>query len=108
MTDSSPYKAREMPDGEHVSKRRDTLLRLPISDLVTWQLLCSCGACRADRVLFVRELVERFGETPTLVMLVPRLRCAVATCRRAPARVVLRNRYPAAVGGGGFVEVVLR
>ena len=36
---------------------------------------------------------------PTLVMLVPRLRCRVETCRRPPSRVVLRNRYPAALGG---------
>ncbi len=70
---------------------------------MAWQLLCSCTPCRAERVLFVRELVERFGEAATLVMLVSRLRCHVETCRRPPARVVLRNRYPAAMGGRGYV-----
>ena len=107
MRDSLPYSARAMPDGLHTSKRRETLLRLSIGELVTWQLVASCSGCRADRVLFVRELVERFGETPTLVMLVPRLRCRVETCRRPPMRVTLRNRYPAALGGPGFVEVAL-
>ncbi len=80
-----------MPDGVHTSKRKDTLVRLPIGELVTWQLLASCSACRADRVLFVRELVERFGQEATLVMLAPRLRCGVETCRRPPSRVVLRR-----------------
>ncbi len=61
IRDSSPFSAREMPDGVHTSKRKDTLVQLPIGELVTWQLLASCNACRADRVLFVRELVERFG-----------------------------------------------
>ena len=107
MRDSSPFSAREMPDGVHTSKRKDTLVRLPIGELVTWQLLASCSVCRADRVLFVRELVERFGQEATLVMLAPRLRCGVETCRRPPSRVALRNRYPAAMGGPGFVEVVL-
>ncbi len=107
MRDSLPFSARQMPDGVHTSKRRETLLRLSIGDLVTWQLVASCGGCRADRVLFVRELVERFGEKPTLVMLVPRLRCQVETCRRPPVRVMLRNREPTAKGGAGFVEVAL-
>ena len=74
---------------------------------MTWQLVASCSGCRADRVLLVRELVERFGEAPTLVMLVPRLRCRVETCRRPPVRVMLRNREPAPAGGAGFVEVAL-
>ncbi len=95
-----------MPDGEHMAKRKDTLLRLPIGELVTWQLLASCGACRADRVVFVRDLVARCGEGATLVMLVPPLRYGVETCRRPPARVVLRNRYPA-MGRPRFVEMVL-
>ena len=107
MRDSLPYSARAMPDGVHTSKRRETLLRLPIGELVTWQLVASCSGCRADRVVFVRDLVERFGEDATLVMLVLRLRCRVETCRRPPVRVMLRNRYPAAIGGPGFVELVL-
>ena len=107
MRDSLPYSARAMPDGVHTSKRRETLLRLPIGELVTWQLVASCSGCRADRVLFVRELVERVGEA-TLVMLVLRLRCRVETCRRPPVRVMLRNRDdPGAVGGERFVEVAL-
>ena len=105
MRDS--FNAREMPDGVHDARKRETLIRLPIGDLVTWQLVCSCAACRSERVLFMRELVERFGETATLVMLVLRLRCHVETCRRPPSRVVLRNRYPAQVGGAGFVEALL-
>ncbi len=96
-----------MPDGVHNQGRRDKLLRLPIGDLVTWQLLASCSACRADRVLMIRNLVERFGPDRTLVMLVPRLRCSVETCRRKPSHLVLRNRYPAAMGGPGYVEVVV-
>ena len=54
-----------------------------------------------------RNLVSRCGEAPTLVTLVPRLRCGVETCRRPPSRVVLRNRYPATMGGPGYVEVAL-
>ena len=96
-----------MPDGEHRSKRRDALLRLPIGDLVTWHLVASCAACRADRVVLVRDLVERFGQAPSLAVLVPRLRCGVETCRRPPSHVVLRNRYPAQVGGAGYVDLAL-
>ena len=56
-----------MPDGQHTSKRRETLSRLLIGELVIWQLVASCSGCRADRVLFVRELVKRFGKMATLV-----------------------------------------
>ncbi len=108
MRDSSPFSTREMPDGVHGAKRKDTLLRLPIGELVTWQLVASCAACRADRVVFVRALVERFGERATLVMLVPRLRCGAQACRRPPSRVVLRNRDPAPAGKAGYVEVVVK
>ena len=76
MRDSLPFSAREMPDGVHTSKRREALLRLPIGDLVTWQLVVSCSGCRADRVLFVRELVERFGEAPTLFSVIAAQSCA--------------------------------
>ncbi len=62
---------------------------------MTWKLAASCSACRADRVLFVRELVERFGEEATLVMLVLRLRCRVETCRRPPVRVNRLRKRPA-------------
>ena len=93
--------------GLHTSKRRETLLRLPIGELVTWHLVASCSGCRAERVVFVRDLVESFGEDATLVMLVLRLQCRVETCRRPPVRVMLRNREPAAVGKAGFVEVAL-
>ncbi len=81
------------------------LVRLPIGDLATWQLVCSCGACRQDRLVHVGELVDRCGPERTLLSLMPRLRCSA--CRRAPSRVMLRNRYPAALGGAGFVEVAL-
>ena len=95
MPDSSLFSVREMPDGIHTSRQRKTLLRLPIGELAAWQLLYSCGPCRADRL----------GSERTLVVLVPRLRCE--TCRRQPSNVVLRNKYPAQMGGG-FVQVVLR
>ena len=105
MPDSSPYSVREMPDGIHQSRQRETLIRLPIGELSAWHLLCSCGACRADRLMMLGELVARYGSARTLVVLVPRLRCR--TCRRPPTDVVLRNKYPAQMGGG-FVQVVLR
>ena len=95
-----------MPDGIHQSRQRETLIRLPLADLVGWQLLASCGACRADRIVMVSDLVARYGAERTLVVLVPRLRCG--TCRRPPTDVVLRNKYPAQMGGSGFVQVVLR
>ena len=95
-----------MPDGIHQNRQRETLIRLPIADLVGWQLLASCGACRADRILMVSDLVARYGAERTLVMLVPRLRCG--TCRRPPSDVVLRNKYPAQMGGSGFVQVILK
>ena len=95
-----------MPPGIHQSRQRETLIRLPIGELSAWQLLASCGACRADRIMLMSELVARFGSEQRLVVLVPKLRCA--DCRRPPSALVLRNRYPAAVGGPGLVEVVLR
>ncbi len=97
-----------MPDGIHQNRQRDTLLRLPLGDLVGWQLLVTCDACRADRIVMVGELVARHGSERTLAMLVPRLRCREAACRRPPAGVVPRNRYPAQMGGPGFVEVMLK
>ena len=56
----------------------------------------------------VGELAARYGSERTLAMLLLRLRCREAACRRRPAGVVLRNRYPAQMGGPGFVEVVLQ
>ncbi len=92
-------------EGEQSSRRRETLLRLPIGDLVTWQLVASCGTCRTDRVVMVRDLVDRFGPDARLVMLVPRLRCRVKACRRVPSCVVLRNRCSAAANGPRLVEM---
>jgi hypothetical protein len=87
-------------------KRRETLLRLPIGDLAEWHLTLTCAACRAERILLIRDLVARHGPDRTLVMLLPRLRCRVATCRRAPACVRLRSRFPAHPGPP-IVDVVL-
>jgi hypothetical protein len=97
-----------MPQGETYSKRRETLLRLPIGELSAWHLVASCPACRADRYLPIADLVTRFGEAATLAALVPRLRCRVVGCRQPPSAVLLRNRYPAQMGGGEFVAVTLR
>ena len=94
-----------MPGGVHQNRQRETLLRLPIGELSAWQLLASCGACRADRIVFVQELVASFGSEKTLAVLVPKLRCR--QCRRPPSSVILRSRYPAAIGGPGLVEFVL-
>ena len=96
--------ARRDPPGG----KRDKLLRLPIGELESWQLVASCAACRTDRILFVRELVKRCGPTATLVMLVPRLRCHVASCRRPLSHLVLRNEYPAQMDGERFVHIILR
>lgn len=105
MPDSSPFSARALPDGLHSQGRREKLLRLPIGELSSWQIVVSCSACRIERVLLVFDLVKRFGPERTLVVLVPRLRCGQPTCRRPPSSVILRNKYPAAMGGPGFVEV---
>ncbi len=94
-----------MAGGVHQNRQRETLLRLPIGELSAWQLLASCGACRADRIVFVRELVARYGSEQRLVILVPKSRCG--QCRRPPSNVILRNRYPAATGGPGLVEVAI-
>jgi len=87
-------------------RRRETLMRLPIAELAEWHLIVACAACRAERLLPVRELVESQGPHRTLVMLVPRLRCRVATCRRPPASVRLRSRFPAHPGPP-IVEIIL-
>jgi hypothetical protein len=65
-----------------------------------------CGACRQDRVVGVGTLVERCGPEATLAVLLPRLRCHVATCRQPPAQVRLRNRFPQKPGPE-LVEVLL-
>jgi hypothetical protein len=85
-------------------KRRTTLTRLPIRDLCAWHLVAACPECRQDRCVHIEGLVKRFGPEATLVMLLPRLRCATPGCRRPPNRVTLRNRYPAQFGQGELVE----
>jgi hypothetical protein len=87
-------------------RRRETLIRLPISELAEWHLMVSCAACRAERILPVRSLAERYGGDRTLVVLLPRLRCGVASCRRPPSLVRLRSRFPAHPGPP-LVEVVV-
>lgn len=97
-----------MPDGTHESRRKQTLIRLPIGELAGWHLLVSCGACRADRVVHVRDLVAQYGSEQRLVMLMPRLRCREAFCRRPPSHILLRSRFPASMGGPAMVEIVLK
>jgi len=87
-------------------KRRETLLRLPIGELAEWHLTLTCAACNTERILLLRDLVASHGPHRTLVMLLPRLRCRVSTCRRPPACVRLRSRFPAHPGPP-IVEVVL-
>ncbi len=97
-----------MAEGEHTNRRRETLLRLPIGELATWQLLCTCQPCRSERMVALRTLVERCGPEMRLAVLLPRLRCRADGCRQAPARVVLRNKDPARKDGPSFVTIVLR
>ena len=96
-----------MPDGVHSKGRKDKLMRLPMGELSAWDLVCSCGACRADRYIMVSELVGRSGPDATLVMLLPRLRCREAGCRQPPGAVVLRSKLTAATGGPAMVSVEL-
>jgi hypothetical protein len=88
------------------ARRRETLLRLPIGELVDWHLVAACAACRAERILPVRDLVGRFGGEATLAVLLPRLHCGAAACRRPAARVRLRNRFPSQPGPP-IVDIVL-
>ena len=83
-----------MPDGIHQGRQRETLIRLPLADLVGWRLVVSCVACRVDRIVMVADLATRYGAERTLAVLVPRLRCREPTCGPPPTRVTLRNRHP--------------
>ncbi len=91
--------------GSH--KRRDALIRLPIGEMAAWHLMVMCAACRDERVLLVRDLVARYGPTPTLAAIVPRLRCKAPGCRRPPVCVTLRSKFPAQPGPD-VIEVVLK
>ena len=88
------------------NKRRDTLARMPIGALAGWHLLARCGACHQERMVSINSLLERFGPTPTLYAIVPRLRCAAARCRQPPIVLRLRNRLPVHPGPA-LVDVVL-
>ncbi len=79
-------------------KRRETLIRLPLTELADWHLVVTCAACRAERILPISALADRHGGERTLVMLLPRLRCGQPPCRRPPSLVRLRSRYPAHPG----------
>ncbi len=81
-------------------------MRLPLGELAEWHLVVTCAACRAERILPVSDLLAAYGAQRTLVMLVPRLRCRVAACRRPPSLVRLRSRFPAHPGPP-IVDVVL-
>ena len=79
-----------MPDGTHESRRKETLIRLPIGELAAWHLMVACDHCRAERAVMVRDLVARFGSEQRLVFLVTRLRCKEPRRCRPPDRVRLR------------------
>ncbi len=87
-------------------RRRDALLRMKLGEISTWHLMAMCGACHQDRIVSVQSLIGHFGPEVTLLGLVPRFRCGVAGCRRPPARLRLRNRFPVQPGPA-LVEVVL-
>jgi hypothetical protein len=88
------------------NKRRDALIRMPLADLAGWHLVATCGACRQDRIVSIRSLIEHYGGEIALLALVPRFRCGVPSCRIPPARLKLRNRMPVHPGPP-LVEVVL-
>ena len=88
-------------------KRRTTLMRLPLSDLAGWHLLAACPACRDERIIQLDGLIERYGGTQTLILLVPRLRCRFRNCRQPAAGVRLRNRFPVHPGPA-LIDVVLK
>ena len=96
-----------MPDGTHESRRKETLIRLPIGNLAAWHLMVACDHCRAESAVMVRDLVARFGSEQRLVFLVQRLRCKEPRCRRPPDRVRLRSRFPVQPGPP-IVEVWLK
>jgi hypothetical protein len=75
-------------------KRRDALMRMPIGELAGWHLLARCDTCRAERIVSVLSLMERYGLEVTLLRIVPRLRCGARTCRQPPTQLRLRNRLP--------------
>jgi hypothetical protein len=87
-------------------RRRDALLRMPLAELAGWQLVATCAACRQDRIVSIRSLLERFGPDATLLRLVPRFRCGVPRCRLPPTGLRLRNRAPVQPGPP-LVDVVL-
>jgi len=88
-------------------KKREALMRLPIGELAAWHMMVICAACRDERAVMVRDLVARYGGTPTLAAIVPRLRCRVAGCRRPPAYVSLRSKFPAQPGPD-MIELALK
>ena len=88
-------------------KKRDALMRLPIGELAAWHMMVLCAACQDERAVMVRDLVARYGVEPNLAAIVPRLRCKIASCRRAPAYVTLRSKFPAQAGPD-VIEVVLK
>ena len=96
-----------MPDGVHEARRRDTLARLPIGELLTWHLMVACDSCRTERAVMLKDLVARFGSEQRLIFLVTRLRCKEPSCKRPPSMVRLRSKYPAQMGGPAMVEVTL-
>ena len=87
-------------------QRRDALMRLPIGELSTWHLMAACAACRQDRVVSIKSLVERYGSEITLLPIVPRLRCGMPHCRLPPSRLRLRNKFPQHPGPT-LIEVLL-
>jgi hypothetical protein len=90
-----------------MARTADTLLRLPLRELATLHLVAVCPACRDERYLPLQALGEYYGQDSTLLMLIPRLRCRLKTCRRPAGTVRLRNRFPQHPGPP-LVDVVVR
>ena len=94
--------------GHNISreKRRAAFIRMPLPDLAGWHLIIHCRSCPEERVLSVAGLIERHGTAHTLAWIVPRLRCAVPTCRQAAGSVMLyssleRGAQCVVLGGPG-------
>ena len=52
-----------MSPSQAPDRRRDRLMRLPIGELDGWHLLATCAACRQDRLVSLRSLLERYGRS---------------------------------------------
>ncbi len=72
-------------------KRRGEFMKLPLGDVAGWHFMIRCSGCTDDRFVPIGTLIQRYGPTPLLGNLVPRLRCRFRACRRTPATVKLHS-----------------